>query len=167
MIDIWKAPNIFSSKPTFTLVLYVQWVQQNELFCAPDNFIPKTYEWNTLISRVRSTPMSFSLQDYCCIVGKFVFYHPSHCLCPSCPAICYLHQTIFSPVDQQYSVPTIPHEFQYPRISISSIFVVCFYRGWLSGRVFHLTRCQAAWYDHNSKPGSIYWNLSPANPDFQ
>jgi len=39
--------------------------------------------------------MSFSLQDYCCIVGKFVFYHPSHCLCPSCPAICYLHQTIF------------------------------------------------------------------------
>ena len=38
---------------------------------------------------------------------------PSHLL--------FTSNNLFSPVDQEYSVHTIPHEFQYPRISISSI----------------------------------------------
>ena len=66
--------------------------------------------------------MSFSLQDYCCIVGKFVFYHPSPLFVPLLPShLLFTSNNLFSPVDQEYSVHTIPHEFQYPRIRISSI----------------------------------------------
>ena len=75
-------------------------------------------------------------QVYCCIVVNF-FLFPSQslcCLCPSCPVICYLPQTIFSPIlISIYSVPAIPHELQHPISSI--VFVLCFHRGWLSGRV--------------------------------
>ena len=43
----------------------------------------------------------------------FVPLLPSHLL--------FTSNNLFSPVDEEYSVHTIPHEFQYPRIRISSI----------------------------------------------
>ena len=66
--------------------------------------------------------MSFSLQDFCCIVGKFVFLSSQSLFVPLLPShLLFTSNNLFSAVDQEYSVHTIPHEFQYPRIRISSI----------------------------------------------
>ena len=97
-------------------------------------------------------------QVYCCIVVKFFLFPSSLCVvcAPLAQSFAICLKQSFHPLISIYSVPAIPHELQHPISSI--VFVLCFHRGWLSGRVLvlYITRYQATWYNgaHKSKPES-------------